>query len=285
MENKVVISSESFEPEHIFESGQCFRWNKVSDDIYKGVVNGKIITTKKCGDKIEIYGIDQKEFEDYFENYFDLKTDYKKIKELYSKDPQLKLAIEYGHGLRVLNQDPFETMLSFIISANNQIPRIKRSIKLLSKHFGEYIDTIDGEEFYKFPTPQVLASAKVEDIRELTRVGFRDYRIVRAAQMVVSEEIKLDELYDMKREEAKKVLMQVPGIGSKVADCILLFALQKKDAFPVDVWIKRIMETLYLNREVNVKDIADYGREVFGENAGIAQQYLFYYGRENKIGK
>ena len=193
----------------------------------------------------------------------------------------LKEAIEFGYGIRILRQKEFEMIISFIISANNQIPRIKNSIELIAKQYGEKIK----DDYYSFPTAEVLSKADPMDIREICRVGFRDVRIVQTSGLIHSGVIKFDEIFAGTRDEGKEVLMTLPGVGPKVSDCILLFGFNKDEAFPVDVWVKRVMEHFYLKEDTNVKLIGSHGSRIFGKLAGFAQQYLFYYAREQGIGK
>jgi len=240
---------------------------------------------KKVGDEIILKGVDEKSFEEIFYDYFDLSRDYKIVMEELSKDEVMKRATEYGKGIRILNQDKFETIISFIISANNQIPRIQKAIEKISEMYGDYLGEDENRKYYSFPSPAQLALAKPEDLREFARVGFRDKRIVEASKLIASGQVDINKIQDMDLEDARKELQILPGVGPKVADCILLFAFDRKESFPVDVWIKRVMEELYLKEVTPKSKIAMRGREVFGKNAGFANQYLFYYGRENKLGK
>lgn len=202
-----------------------------------------------------------------------------------AQDEVMKDATDYGKGIRILNQDKFETIISFIISANNQIPRIQKAIEKISEMYGDYLGEDENRKYYAFPSAQQLSLAKPEDLREFARVGFRDKRIVEASKLIASGQVDIEKISSMDLEDARKELQTLPGVGPKVADCILLFAFDRKESFPVDVWIKRVMEELYLKEVTPKSKIATRGREVFGKNAGFANQYLFYYGRENKLGK
>lgn len=284
--NGIVLKNiNSFEPKHIFECGQAFRWHCEEDDSYTVISKGKVINVKKVGEEIFIDNTNAEDFYKLWYDYFDFQTDYEEIKKELAIDETMRKAIDYGKGLRVLNQEPFETIISFIISANNQIPRIKRSIELICENYGQLIENYKGRDYYSFPTAKKLASVDVQELREISRVGFRDERIVKTSELIADGKYNINSYFEKERETAKKELIELPGIGNKVADCILLFAYKKKDVFPVDVWIKRVMEALYIKEEMNIKKLADYGRNKFGKYAGIAQQYLFYYGRENAIGK
>lgn len=287
--NKIIIKDiKDFEPKDIFECGQAFRWYKEEDDSYTTIAYGKVMNVKKHNQDIILSNTNLDDFNNVWYNYFDLGRDYSKIKRELSKDPILAEAIKFGQGIRILNQEPFEMVISFIISANNQIPRIKKSIVLIARNYGKKIGTPEGlftSDYYSFPSPEKLSVVAAEELREITRVGFRDLRIVETSKMVRDGEILLDEIFDLNREEGKKLLMTLPGVGPKVSDCILLFAFNKDDAFPVDLWVKRVMEHFYLKKDTNVKLIGDHGAKIFGNLAGFAQQYLFYYARELSIGK
>ena len=281
----LVLKHESFNPTHIFECGQCFNFNIEEDGSYTAVHLGRIINVLQKEDHVLIRNVSLDEFYEIFYDYFDLGTDYSAIREKLSKNEILKTASDYGYGIRILNQEMFETVISFIISANNGISRIKNSIKIISERYGDYIGEYMGRKYYAFPRPEVLAKVDPLELREFARVGFRDVRIVEASKMVSDGYLDFDIDQTLSTEDLKEKLMQMPGIGPKVADCILLFTYHRRETFPVDVWIKRVMETLFIGHEVPKKLVDDYAREYFGKLAGYAQQYLFYYGREEKIGK
>lgn len=281
-EDKIILKDiMDFNPQHIFECGQAFRWNKEKDDSYTTIAFGKVVNVKKEKTGIILSGTNLDDFNNIWYDYFDLGRDYGDIKRELSKDPVLEEAIAFGDGIRILNQDPFEMIISFIISANNQIPRIKKSIELISKQYGENI----RDDYYSFPTAEVLAGADPLDVREICRVGFRDVRIVETSSLIANGQIKFEDIFSATRDKGKEILMTLPGVGPKVSDCILLFAFNKDEAFPVDVWVKRVMEHFYLKEDTNVKLIGSHGARIFGKLAGFAQQYLFYYAREQGIGK
>lgn len=285
-DNKIIIKNmKDFHPKHIFECGQAFRWQVEEDQSYTAVHGGKVLNVKKVGEDVVFSNTNISDFYDIWYDYFDLGRDYGKIKEELSKDPILKEAIEFGEGIRILNQDPFETTISFIISANNQIPRIKRSIELISQNYGKPIGSYNGKKYYTFPSSEVLAKAKEEELEENCKVGYRAKYIVNTSNIINDKEVELDELFKLPTEEAKEILMKLPGVGPKVSNCILLFSLNKNDAFPVDVWVKRVMEHFYFKEDTSNKKIASYAEEKFGNLGGFAQQYLFYYARELGIGR
>lgn len=256
----------------IAESGQCFRWNKVGEMEYRGIFSGKVCDVKQAGDKVFVSGVAENEFLEYF----DLKRDYSKIKEFYADDFVLKDAIKYGSGIRILNQDKFEILISFIISANNNIPRIKKSVEMISQRYGKKI----SDDFYAFPTPLELSVATEDELKECG-VGFRARYIYKTCRDILNG-FDLDKVANFSTTECKKELMKLTGVGSKVAECVMLFSMGKSDAFPVDVWIKRIMEELYIKHEVSLKEVENFSKGKFKEYAGIAQQYLFFYAREHK---
>lgn len=267
-----------FELKDTFECGQCFRWKKENDGSYTGVIKQGVLNVNKIDDKVIFRGNLSTDFEEICNYYFDLKRNYSEIKSIISKDDEnMKKAIEYGKGIRILNQDPWEMLISYIISAANNIPRISKTIENLSKKFGKSIK-INENTYYMFPTPEELSKATMEDLRACN-LGFRDKYVYNATRAVLEGKLDFEELKALEYEVAKKKLMQIPGIGAKVADCILLFSLGKIEAFPVDTWIKKVMNELYVD-STNITQINQYATKKFGKYAGIAQQYLFYYKRD-----
>lgn len=284
---KYVIDKEldSFELVHIFECGQCFRWEKETDTSYIGVIKDTVLRITKKDDSIVLEGNTLSDnIEDYLYEYFDLDTNYSKYKNIFlNTDEYLKRSVEFGYGIRILKQDLWEMVISFIISANNNIPRIKKIINAISKEYGNKI-VFEGKEYYTFPEPEALAKASVEDLRKLG-LGFRDKRVHKTTRMILEKEIDLNQLKTIDdTEKIKEKLLLLDGVGEKVADCILLFALHRLDAFPVDVWVRRVMNDLYIHNEdeesVDKKLIRKIADEKFGDIRGIAQQYLFYWRRE-----
>lgn len=282
----ILKNQNSFELKDIFECGQCFRWNEQNDGSYTGVIKNAIINVKKEKENIIFTGKCDEDIKDIIEYYFDLNTDYEDIKQKLSNiDEYLRKSIEYGTGIRILNQDLWETILSFIISANNNIPRIKGIIERLSKKYGNEIEW-NGQKYYTFPTAEQLKDVTVEEFRKLG-LGFRDIRLYETTKMILNKEVDLENLRNNSNtQEVREELLKLSGVGPKVADCILLFSdLKRFDVFPIDVWVRRVMNDLYIKEEDETKvsktKIEKMADEKFGNLKGLAQQYLFYWRREN----
>ena len=302
-EEKYIIENQnSFELKDIFECGQCFRWNEQEDGSYIGIIKNGVIQVKKekkiCkemnGEKeinktkeiITFRGKCDGNLQGIVEKCFDLKRDYEKIKsQLENIDEYLKTSIEYGKGIRILNQDLWETIISFIISANNNIPRIKGIIERISQKYGNEIEW-SGKKYYTFPTPKQLKDVTVQEFRNLG-LGFRDIRLYETTQMILNKEVDLEKLRkNPNTQEVRNELLKLSGVGPKVADCILLFSdLKRFDVFPIDVWVRRVMNDLYIKEsdesKVSKAKIEKLAEEKFGDLKGLAQQYLFYWRREN----
>lgn len=284
-----IPTIETFNLEHIFECGQCFRWNKEQDGgSYTGVFQNNVLNVKQDDVNITFQGICQENIEKTVTDYFDLTRDYERIKKSLSKiDEPLKNSINYGAGIRLLNQDLWETIISFIISANNNIPRIKGIIERLSKQYGRKI-VWNEKEYHAFPTPEELSKATVQDLRALG-LGFRDQRVYETTKIIMSNQVSIEELQQLAKQKQtkkiKEILLTLPGVGPKVADCIMLFSTLKcLDVFPVDVWVRRVMNELYfkLPEESKLKreQIEKLAQQKYGDLAGLAQQYLFYWKRD-----
>ena len=285
-EQKYIIKNiDSFELKDIFDCGQCFRWNIEKDGSYTGVFGNNVLNVKKENENVIFEGICANDIKETVEYYFDLKRDYNAIKEELAKiDDNMKTSIEYGKGIRVLNQDLWETIISFIISANNNIPRIKGIIERLSKKYGKEIE-YKGKKYYTFPTAEELKNVSVQEYRELG-LGFRDIRLYETTHMILEGKVDLDKLRKNHNTiEVREQLLTLSGVGPKVADCILLFSdLKRLEVFPIDVWVRRVMNDLYIKQDdenkVSKKQIEKLAEEKFGNLAGLAQQYLFYWRRE-----
>lgn len=285
-EQKYIIKDiDSFELEHIFDCGQCFRWNKQDNGSYTGVFKDNVMNVQKEGNKITFKGICDGDIKEVVTDYFDLNRDYKAIKNTLSKiDDNVSLSIKYGEGIRILNQDLWETIISFIISANNNIPRIKGIIERLSKAYGNEI-IWNNTKYYTFPSAEQLKDVTVEEYRNLG-LGFRDIRLYETTHMILDKKVNLEELEQEKDTlKVREQLLTLSGVGPKVADCILLFSTLKRfEVFPIDVWVRRVMNELYIKNKdetkVGKKQIECLAQQKFGNLAGLAQQYLFYWKRE-----
>ncbi len=273
-ENKITLCGiYDFDLKKTFECGQCFRFNEAGGG-YEGVAHGKLLRLRQTGDKIEISGIGRRDFELFFKSFFDLERDYEKIDRELSDDPVLLPIIPQSRGIRILRQEPFEALVSFIISASNNIPRIKKIVELLCESFGERNVSANGREYFAFPTPDRLAALEPEDL-SVIRAGFRDRYIIDCARKVASGRVSLEKVAKMSCEDGARELMKIDGVGRKVADCALLYGFGNFSCFPKDVWIKRVLKSLY-GREDNA------GLDFHGYD-GVAQQYLYYYARLNSI--
>lgn len=277
----IVENVKDFNLEHIFDCGQCFRWEKQQDGSYIGTAMNKIARMTLDGDRLIIDNCDQEDFESTWRDYLDLNRDYSEIKALLTEgDSRLKMAAEYGYGIRILNQDFWETVVSFIISQNNNIPRIKGCIEAVCAAHGEKVGNYGGKEYFAIPRPEVMAGLEPEDLAS-ARLGYRaPYLVKTARQMLEEGGPEAVKARIAAGEDPIGELQAFCGIGPKVAACISLFGLGRIDAFPVDVWMRRVMNRLYGIEEKDMKAMKDYAAEHFGRYGGIAQQYLFYYIRE-----
>lgn len=282
-DNTLIIDNViDFELDHIFDCGQCFRWEKNSDGSYTGVACGKIVTMDYDSSKHQliIHNATEDDFHNIWRNYLDLDRNYSEIKTLLKhRDDVIAEAIDYGHGIRILNQEKWETLLSFIISQNNNIPRIKKNINSLAELMGEPLGEYNGKEYYALPSPEVLAAAEVEDLAPC-RLGYRAKYLIETARKVRDEGMASLEALgstEISAAETLDALRGYCGVGPKVANCIALFSMGKIDSFPIDTWVKKVMNQLYGIDEKDMKKMASFAAETFGEYGGIAQQYLFYY--------
>ena len=270
-----ITSAKNFLPEQVFDCGQCFRFDKNTDGNYFGVANGKYIEIEKNGEDILLHNCSEDDYNKIFRDFFDLDFDYSAILTDIPEDETLKKASSFGSGIRILHQDNWEALCSFIISQNNNIPRIKGIIRNLCEKYGDPVYTDkSGVVHYSFPDAETVARAGESGMAEL-RTGFRAKYIYDAASKVASGSIDLNAPYDMSYADGANYLQQIKGVGLKVASCVLLFSYRKYDAFPVDVWVKKILQKYYDGK---------VGAEYFGKYAGLCQQYLFYYERcENNV--
>lgn len=271
-----------FDVDHTFDCGQCFRWNREDDGSYTGVAFGRAVNIRMDDGTLVIDNCTEDDYRNIWADYLDVQRDYSGVKaRLSSHDDIMKRAVEYGSGIRLLHQDPWETLISFIISQNSNIPRIKKCIESLCSNFGESIGEYRGQERFSFPSAERLAGLTQEEL-SVCRLGYRDIYILETAAAVSADGSEaLVRARSMSFDDAEKYIRSLKGVGPKVANCILLFGLLKYESFPLDVWMKRIMHELYGYDEKDMKGMSSYAHENFGEYSGFAQQYLFYYAREN----
>lgn len=290
MEKYIYEGVKDFNLDHIFDCGQCFRWNRQDDGSYTGIAMGKPVNVnlkevpegegRRRLDLI-IDNCSADDFEKIWRSYLDLDRDYGAIKTtLAESDEVMAKAISGGEGIRILKQELWETMVSFIISQNNNIPRIKGCIENLSRLFGESAGEYGGVEYYNMPSAAVMAKLTADDLAPV-RLGYRASYLVEMAKQVEAKggmDTVAAELAEAGTpEEVCEYLRKFQGVGPKVASCIALFGLGRLEAFPIDVWVRRVMNRLYGIDEKDIKGMNAYAAEHFGINGGIAQQYLFYY--------
>jgi len=279
------VPSESFDIAKTLECGQCFRWQKVANT-FVGVVAQSLLVIEPFDAAhylVSIYGsqttteyempsVNAMTYEDLI-HYFDLETDYNEIMNQLAKiDAHMAKAAIYGAGIRLLNQEPFETLLSFILSSNNNIPKIRMTVEALSEKFGKYLGHYNGKPYYTFPDLSTLSAVSLEDLN-VKAIGYRAKSIYNTCERLLESGYDLLEPFNMDYATARTWLTQFYGVGDKVADCVLLFAYGKMEAFPIDTWVKKMLGQLY---DVH-SNYEAFVREKFNQYPGIAQQILFYY--------
>lgn len=262
-----------FDLSQTLECGQCFNFEKTDENEYIVVAFGRMLHVRQKGDELTFLNATDEDINKIWIRYFDLERDYGKIKEAVLRaDARLEDIIKKYYGIRIMNQDFTETLISFIISQNKNITHIKQIIRNISQSCGTFIGEYNERPYYSFPSPERLAKMREEDFRNL-KTGFRAPYLADAVSKLASGEVDEASLCRMPYEEAKEQLKVIKGVGDKVANCVLLFSLGFRGAFPVDVWIKRALAEMY-------GADAQYAAELFGEVGGYAQQYLFMYARE-----
>ena len=264
---------------HTLECGQSFRWKPVGDWYY-GVVDSRLLSIFQDGRALIVKSSaeeDQNQLEAFLNHYLDLNRNLPLVLQAVDIDATIHQAIEAFWGMRILNQDVWECIASFILSQNNNVPRTKGLIETISARFGEKL-TLGDRVDYTFPTPHALAQAGVDALYNC-RMGYRAPYLWEAASVIAAGRFDLQALKNMPYAEAKTELMGFKGIGEKVADCVCVFSLGHIEAIPIDVWMKRIMEHIYLRRRASIREIREFAQDYFGEYLGYAQQYLFHYGR------
>ncbi len=261
-----IYPDDGFNLKNTFECGQCFRWDRQTDDSYFGIAHGKCLCVSASENRIILRSCSEEDYLTIWKDYFDLENDYNKIKrEIEKAAPQLTEALKSIDGIRILKQEPWEALCSFIISQNNNIPRIKGIVQRLCEGFGS-----QTELGYSFPDADTIAKLTVEDLAPL-RAGFRAKYIIDAAKKVSGGDVRLYDMYNMPIEECRYELMKIVGVGKKVAECTLLYGLHRMEAFPVDVWMRKALSSTFSGIDI----------EALGEYAGIAQQYIFHYTRQH----
>ena len=260
--NDLVLTVDDFSISQTLECGQAFRFSSDDGVRYRGVAGRHILDCEQEGNRIVFYGMSKNDFDVFWRSYFDFDTDYAAVRRILSGDETLKSASDYAGGIRILRQDGWETICSFIFSQNNNIPRIKGIIERFCSCFGEQLD----EDIFGFPSAETVEKLTVDDLAPV-RSGFRAKYVIDAARKVASKEIDFDFLHTAPLELAMQMLMKISGVGPKVAQCALLFGFHRIDAFPEDVWIKRVMAEYYPN------GLPEFVKPY----AGIAQQFLFHY--------
>ncbi len=289
MEIKLDSSTVPFSLEHTLRCGQLFRWEKVGDWWY-AVVADKVIKIRQISDRLIFQSFPEETDRKFIENYLRLDDDLPSILSEISKDEPMRRAIKLFYGLRISRQEPWECLISYICATYKNIPAIKKMISAISQRFGKKL-TFDGYDFYTFPKPSDLAQTSLEELRNCG-LGFRAERILETSKILDQGDFKLEATKNLDYRKAKQELLSLPGVGPKVADCVLLFSLEKLEAFPVDVWMKRAATELYSNHfnssfiekigskgSITSKEyetISSFGREYFGNHAGYAQEYLFH---------
>ena len=297
--SEIQLISEDFDLVKTFECGQAFRWRRVpgleasgSTVVYEGIALGHFLRLRQNAESVFLE-TSQETFEACWKDYFDWSTDYGKAqRQLLKQDPHpvMAEAAALGKGIRLLRQDPWETLMTFILSGNNNIPRIKGSIEALSERFGEAVavdrpEALRGqtENWKAFPTPEALARASLQDYRQ-AGAGYRDQFLLSVAQKVAGGEVDLEAWQCLEDGQLRQALMTLPGVGEKVAACVMLFGYGRKAAFPVDTWIRKAMRQLYFDHEASAREIEALAKARFGDQAGYAQQLLFYWSRFSKNG-
>ncbi len=268
----MLIQNKNFNIKQIAESGQCFRLNPIGENRYALIALGRCLLLEQKAEELVELSCTEREYEELWRNYFDLNYDYGQVIDCIEEgnDGFLKEAVAYGRGIRILRQDLFEIMISFIISQNKNIPAIKNAIENICRRYGEVHYCAEADiTYHSFPTPEALAAACTEELRTMS-VGYRDAYILSAARAVTEGQLDLDKIKSCSYEEAKKALLSIHGIGEKVANCICLYGLHQIEVFPVDVWVKRILSEIYQDQ---------FCQELFEGKMGIVQQYMFYYMR------
>ena len=258
---------EHFSISQICDSGQCFRMEKIKEHIYSVIALDRYMEIEQNGKECTFF-CDEDEYENFWKSYFDLGMDYSKyIEKINPNDRYLNEAVNFGYGIRILHQDLWEMIVSFLISQQNNITRIRRCIQNICEKYGEEKRNFKGKMYYAFPTPQSLASLGEDDLKECN-LGYRSKYVVRTAKSIVEGEVDLEKIKTLPYKKAKEELLKLFGVGVKVADCICLFALHHLEAFPIDTHISQALEKHYKR---------GFPKRRYKGCEGVMQQYIFYY--------
>ena len=277
----LVINDVNINLEDTITCGQCFRFKKNVDNSFTMILDDRVIIINQNKNQLLIESNNYDNLENKIINYFDLNNDYDKINEyLINKDEILSCAIKNAYGFKILKQNPFEMLISYIISQNNNVKRIMNSVEKLSKKYGKKI-SFNNDYYYLFPTYEELKNIKIEDLSDIG-IGFRDKYIMSALNLIKNKTINLDRINEMNTDEALDYLELIKGVGPKVASCILLFAYSRYDVFPVDTWVIHSIEHLYKNVIPTQKEIIKFAKDKYGKYSGIALQYLYHFMRNIK---
>lgn len=279
--NQIILQDvQNFNLDKILGNGEGNRWNKELDGSYTGVVKSKILNIAQDDKNVYFNNTNLKDFQNIWFEYFDLGRDYDEINnKLKAIDNYISRAVDYLNGIRILGEDEWEMMITFIISANNSMTMLQKVVENLSEEFGDYLGQYKGRKYYAFPTPEQLSLASLEDIRSC-KTGYRDKYIKSAADNIVNNGVDIYKFKELDTEKCIEELKKFDGVGTKVADCIALFGMKKYDTFPMDVWMQRIMKKLYIKEDMSIEKIRKYSIDKFGELSAFVQQYLFHYVRE-----
>jgi len=290
MEIKLDMQKVPFSLEHTLCCGQLFRWQKLGDWWY-GVVADRVVKIKQSGERLIFQVFPETPNQAFIESYLRLDDNLPSIMSEINKDDHIRKATNMFSGLRIVRQEPWECLISYICATYKNIPAIKKMVNSLSKQFGKKL-TLDGYEFYTFPKPEDISQVNCKEL-QICGLGFRAERVLETAKRVDNGNFSLESLKRLDYHNAKHELLSLPGVGQKVADCVLLFSLEKLEAFPIDVWMKRAATTIYARHfdssfikrvaskgsltPKQYETIASFGREYFGNYAGYAQEYLFHF--------
>jgi len=274
----VLKIKNNFDLKNTITCGQIFRYEEI-DNGYIVILKDRVISLTIDNDYIIIESNKEDNLKEIIYDYFDLNRDYSIIeKEILKKDNKLKDVLIFGRGLKMIHQDPFETVISYIISQNNRVPSIAKSLNMIAEKYGKKV-VFNNKEYYLFPSFSDLKKLKVEDYRNC-KVGFRDKYLYEIVQNINNNHLCLDNVYNMSSNDALNYLISFKGIGNKVASCILLFAYQKFDVYPIDTWVKKFMKEDYnIEGEKNIKE---FTFNTYKEYSGLAIQYMFNYKRNKK---